>query len=214
MKLNRILVLCATSSLTMASAPVFAQSSWYGLLSAGVTSTSLNTSSLAVAGATASSITKDDSDTGYKIQAGYQFNPNWGVEFGYVDLGKFSARNNVTAPAVGSLGVNAKADGWSAVAVGTLPLSNGFSLLGKLGTIYSTGSASATTSGAVVIPAGTQTSWKKSEWNWTYGLGVEYDINKTMSVRGELEGFNGIRVADSSGRNNVNLYSLGLKFKF
>ena len=211
-KFNKILILGAVSGLAMASAPAFAQ--WSGSASAGVTSTSLNTSSLTVAGATAFSISKDERDTGYKIQAGYQFTPNWGVEFGYVDLGKVNAANNVTAPAVGFLRLDAKADGWNAVAVGTLPLSNGFSLLGKLGTIYSTTTATLSTGGAVVLPAGTQTNFKKSEWNWAYGLGVQYDISKTLAVRGEWERFDGLRPSDASSKNNINLYSVGLNFKF
>jgi OOP family OmpA-OmpF porin len=208
----KTLKVLAISGLLIGAAPAFAQ--WSGGFSAGVTSTSLNTSGLAVAGATASSISKDERDTGYKIQAGYQFAPNWAVEFGYVDLGKFNAVNNVTAPVVGSVRVDGKADGWNAVAVGTLPLSNGFSLLGKLGTIYSTASATASVSGAVVLPAGTQANWKKSEWNWAYGLGVQYDINKTMSLRGEWDRYDGLRVSGTSNKISVNLYSVGLNFKF
>jgi OOP family OmpA-OmpF porin len=191
-----------------------ASAQWYGGVSAGVTSTSFDASGLTITGATAFSISKDEKDTGYKIQAGYQFTPNWGVEFGYVDLGKISAVNNMTAPGVGFLRSDGKADGWNAVAVGTLPLSNGFSLLGKLGTIYSTAKANISVGGAVVIPAGTQTSFKKSEWNWTYGLGVQYDINKTLSVRGEWERFDGLRPSDTSNKLDVNLYSVGLNFKF
>lgn len=211
MKFNKLLILGAASSLAMASTPVFAQ--WYGGISAGVTQTSF-TPSITVVGATAFSISKDEKDTGYKIQAGYQFTPNWGVEFGYVDLGKISAVNNVTAPAVGFLRGDGKADGWNAVAVGTLPLSNGFSLLGKLGTIYSTASVTVSTGGAVVLPAGTQTNFKKSEWNWAYGLGVQYDISKTTSVRGEWDRYDRIRPSDASNKYNFNLYSVGLNFKF
>ena len=216
MKFNTLLILGAASSLAMASTPVFAQ--WYGGISAGVTSTSLNTSSLdaavVAAGATAYSTSKDERDTGYKIQAGYQFAPNWGVEFGYVDLGKINAANNVSAPFVGSVRGDGKADGWNAVVVGTLPLSNGFSLLGKLGTIYSTASTNLSTGGALVFVPGTQTNFKKSEWNWAYGLGVQYDISKTMAIRGEWDRYDGIRTSNASNKYNFNLYSVGLTFKF
>ena len=66
----------------------------------------------------------------------------------------------------------------------------------------------------MVLPAGTQTNFKKSEWNWTYGLGVQYDISKTLAVRGEWERFDGLRPSDASNKTNFNLYSIGLNFKF
>jgi len=37
----------------------------------------------------------DDTDTGWKIFAGLQFNKNWGVEFGFVDLGESTANGTV-----------------------------------------------------------------------------------------------------------------------
>src|SRR6266480_2733739 len=39
----------------------------------------------------------NNSDTGWKLFAGYKFHPNFAVEGGYVDLGKFSAGTNITA---------------------------------------------------------------------------------------------------------------------
>ncbi|TXC66316.1 porin family protein [Piscinibacter aquaticus] len=67
-------------------------------------------------------LSTDKSATGGKIYGGYSFTPNFGLEAGYATFGKYKS-------AAGSV----KADGFFADAVGTLPLGNGFSALGRVG---------------------------------------------------------------------------------
>lgn len=55
---------------------------FYAGAGAGFTRIKIDDNTLAVAGATASTLTKDESDTGFKIFGGYQFNPNIAVEIG------------------------------------------------------------------------------------------------------------------------------------
>lgn len=208
MKFKVLLAVAAVSASSLASAQ------WYGGASIGSSNASVDTSGMIVTGATASSVSKNESDTGYKLLAGYQFHPNFALEGGYVNLGKLSATLNVTAPAVGSLNVDYKADGWNLMAVGILPVSNDFSLFGKIGGFYSTTKGDASTTGAVVLLPGQQTSLSKSEFNLAYGLGVQYNINKSISVRGELERFADLRPSDAANKANVDLYSIGLIYKF
>src|SRR5437868_10629033 len=101
-----------------------AEGGWYGGVSVGQSKISFDNSSLAVAGATASSISKDETDTAWKLFAGYRFGRHLAVEGGYTDFGKFSATNTVTAPAAGSLTVGFKSSGPHAEVVGILPLGN------------------------------------------------------------------------------------------
>jgi outer membrane protein with beta-barrel domain len=68
----------------------------------------------------------DDSDTGFKIFGGYDFNQNFGVEVSYFDLGEGSIEDAGDSASIGVSGL-------SASAVGRLPLSDMFSLYGKLG---------------------------------------------------------------------------------
>lgn len=135
-----------------------------------------------------------------------------------MNLGKFRATNDATYPGgAGGRALDTKADGWNLFAVGFVPLSGDFSLYGKLGTLYSTTKADLSVTSGVALPAGTITGRKRSEWNWAYGLGVQYEINKTLSVRGEWEHYAKLGNegnADSTGQFNVNLYSVGLNFKF
>jgi OOP family OmpA-OmpF porin len=212
---GKILAAVAVAALGTVAQPAAAQ--WYVGASAGATSTSLKESYVPVSGTTANSYSKDERDTGYKLQLGYRANDYFAVEGGYVDLGKFSITNNVTAPFVGSLTGSGKADGWDVFAVGFVPLSNGFSLFGKLGAIRSTVKADYSTTGAVFLAPGVTPSRKNTEWNWAYGLGVQYEINQTLSVRGEWERYDKLGKEGgigNAGEYSFNLYSIGLNFKF
>src|SRR5689334_17289823 len=60
----------------------------------------------------------DDTDTGWKLTGGYQFNKNFGAEIGYVDLGKASASGVLSGASVSA---SVKAKGWEVLGVGTLP---------------------------------------------------------------------------------------------
>lgn len=67
----------------------------------------------------------DRRDVAYSVYAGSYFNQNFGLEFGYLDLG-----------GVNRAGGRTKADGINLSLVGRLPLGGSFNLLGKLGTTY------------------------------------------------------------------------------
>src|SRR3954469_6849620 len=66
----------------LAAAPVLAQDSG-GYIGASAGNTRFD--GPGVSGS--SSLTQDDTDSGFKIWSGYQFNRNFAVEVGYVDLG-------------------------------------------------------------------------------------------------------------------------------
>lgn len=195
----------------LAAGAACAQGSWYGDLSVGRSSVNMTNDNV-ITGATAYSFSNEEKSTAFKLHAGYQFNKNFAIEGGYVNLGKFTFTENVTAPAVGSAKASIKADGWDLVAVGIAPLSQDFSLFGKLGTIYSTVNTDITTSGAVTLTGAANR--KRSELNLTYGLGAQYAFNKTVSVRGEWNRFDKLGDRNTTGEADVNVFSLGLNFKF
>ena len=60
----------------------------------------------------------DTTKTSLKLYGGYQYNPTWGVELGYTDLGRYQGSN---------------VESWSVAGTGTVPLGQRWSLLGKLG---------------------------------------------------------------------------------
>jgi OOP family OmpA-OmpF porin len=109
----------------------------------------------------ATQIHADDSDTSYGGFVGYRFNQNVAVEAGYRRLGQWD------------FGVSGyKVDQASLSAVGTLPLSNGFNVYGRLG--YNNLDAS----GKYV---------SGSESNVLYGVGVGYDFGGNIAGRVEVQ---------------------------
>jgi len=149
-----------------ASAGALAQDDMRGCyvgLSVGQSRVTIEDSAVTVLGATASSFSKDETDTGFKLYAGYRFNRHFALEGGWTDLGSFRATRNVTAPAVGSLSAEIEASGFHFDAVGILPLQQ-FFLFGKLGLMYATTETSRSSTGAVVLagPAARRTARSSS----------------------------------------------------
>jgi len=131
-------------------------------------------------------VSTDKSSTGGKLYGGYSFTPNFSLEAGYATLGKFES-------AAGSV----KADGFYADAVGTLPLGNGFSALGRVGLFN--GKLDSSLAGD-----DRGTSYK-------VGAGVQYDFDPRLGIRGEWERY---RFDALGTKSNADMYSVGLNYKF
>ena len=153
-------------------------------------------------GAAASGFSCDDSDTAGRIFGGYQFNRNLAAELGYAELGKVTA-NSVDPGAPGS--INWKARAWDIQAVGIMPLSEQFSLLGKLGValwrldLTESGSTPMSSS-----PTGTKL---------TYGVGGQYDFTNKVGMRVEWQKYKDIGT-DATIKSDVAVFSLGALYKF
>jgi len=168
------------------SAPAHAQQSdsgWYIGGSYGMTNIDVTTAG--------PGFSVDGDDSGYKIFGGYQFSKHWGAEFGYFDAGKAS----ITGPGGSAdLGVTAL----TFAGTGTLPLSEKFSLLGKVGLwMWDTGCT-----GSICV-----SNAKDSDTDLFYGVGVRYNLNKNWGVQVEYEQF-------ETSSDSVTLTSLGVRFKF
>jgi OOP family OmpA-OmpF porin len=141
----------------------------------------------------------DDKDTAWRIFGGYQFHPNIAVEIGYADLGRAQA-----TVSFGGLSGTAKveATAFDAVAVGSWPLNQAFSVYGKLGLYH--GEAKLTASGT---GAGSSSD-KDTGSDLTFGLGARYDFNRNIGVRAEWQRYN-----DFSG-SDIDVLSLGVLYRF
>lgn len=161
-------------------------------------------SALSSAGLAPTGSTLDDTDTGWKLYLGYQFNPNFAVEGGYVDLGKF---NFSSTTAGGSLSGELKTKNGAFIdAVGIIPLQNNFSIFGKLG-LYSIKSE-LNGSG----PGGS-VSASHTTGDITYGIGAGYDFTRNLAARLEWERFN--KVGDNpTAEADLDLVSIGILYKF
>lgn len=194
------------------AAPALSQDSgyYYGGLSVGESRADIDpfgqTSDL-LPGVSATSAVTDTKDTAYRLFGGYQFHRNVAVEAGFFNLGH-SGFAVTTSPA-GSLTGRTKNQGVHLDLVGTLPLTQELSLLGRVGAQHTRSTSSFSGTGAA---AGVVDSHKRSGTDYKVGLGVQYAFNPGVWLRAEIERY---RVKGAvSGRNHVNLVSVSLVFPF
>lgn len=211
--MKKIHAICLASLAALGSTPVFAQNAghFYGGAGVGQSQSKLDdiqmSNALIGSAASTTSMTHDDSDAAYKVFGGYQFNPYFGMEAGYFNLGQFGFRSTTTPP--GTLDGRMKLDGVNIDMVGTLPVNDQLSLLGRLGMHNARTRDTFTSTGAVVLSS---PSREMTEKNYKAGFGFSYKFSQSMSLRGELERY---RVNDGmSNKGHVNVASLSLVFPF
>lgn len=148
---------------------------------------------------------EDDTEVGYKLFGGYQFHPNFALEAGFFDLGRFDAS---FSGAPGTLDSRTRIRGLNLDLVGIMPLTDRFSAFARLGAAYSRASADVSTTGAFVGGSSRETKWGPK-----FGLGLEYAFTPALAVRAEWERYN--RIEDPvRGRGHVDMASLGLVYRF
>ena len=143
----------------------------------------------------------DGNDSGWKALAGMALWDKYvAAEFGYVNLGKASAKGTKSGSAVTA---TSEGKGYTAAIAGLIPFGDRFGLVLKIGAI-----------GAQVFVATTgataPTSRHSSDLSPFAGIGVQYDFSKKMGVRFEAERYN----MASLGSPYVNLLSAGLIYRF
>ena len=193
---------------TFAASP---DTGWYGNINVGRSNLDNNNvdSVFGNQGVTSSS-SVDKNDTTYSIGAGYQFNRNFALEGGYIDLGKFNVQSAISAPAADSAHGQYKVDGWNLVGVGIIPLQNGFSVYGKAGLIFAnTKLNAASDTGTVPVSGGS-----KSSTSGTYGIGAGYDFGNNLIGKLEWNRYPGLGNSDSSGKVDLNAYTAGVSYRF
>jgi OOP family OmpA-OmpF porin len=144
----------------------------------------------------------DDKDTAYRIFGGYKINRNFAVEAGYTDFGKVNA--TVAVPAAT---LEVKSNAFEVVGVGALPLNQQFSVYGKLGFYRGEAKASATL-GAF---SGSQ---KETNTDLTLGVGVQYNFNPQLGVRGEWQRYGSMGGDSIGGTFDLDVFAVGVTYKF
>ena len=153
------------------------------------------------------STSTDNKSTGYKLFGGYQFTPNFAVEGGYFDLGRFSY-GSTTTPAGGFSG-ETRVKGLNLDLVGTAPLSDRFSVFGRVGAAYAQSRANFNSTG--LVPFNTSSN-RRNDTNLKIGLGLQYAITEALAVRAELERY---RINDPiRNRGYIDMASVGLVYRF
>lgn len=216
MKSHRNKTLLALAALIcLGSAPALAQdnsSSYYYLGgTVGQTRAKIDeegiTSRLIAPGLIGSVVSTDERANGYRLFVGRQFNRYIATEVGYFDLGKFSFQSSTFPP--GTLDGQLRSKGANLDLVGGLPLSDRLTAIARVGVQYAKTSGQFNGTGNVHV---IDPSPSKRSTNVKVGLGLEYAVNSSFSVRTEAERY---RMNDATGGSgNVNMYSVSLVFPF
>lgn len=153
-----------------------------------------------------------DSDTSWKFFMGYKVNQNFAIEGGYVDLGKYTANvSGMDGGVKATIDASVKSYAYFVDVVGILPLGGDFSLFGKVGGAYTNTKAEAS---AAYGGVSASDSIKENKFVPKVGAGAEYNITKSIAVRGEFERYMNVGDSDTTGESNVDVWSVGLKFGF
>lgn len=212
--MKKLHILCLASLAVLGSTQAMAQNAghFYGGAGVGQSQSKIDderiNAALIGAGATSTSITHDQQDASYKVFGGYQFNPYFGMEAGYFNLGEFGFKSTTTSP-TGTLDGRIKLTGMNIDMVGTLPINDQLSLLGRVGVHNARARDTFTTTGLLSV---SNPNPETKETNYKAGFGFAYKFSQSMSLRGELERY---RVNDAVGnKGDINVASLSLVFPF
>jgi OOP family OmpA-OmpF porin len=147
---------------------------------------------------------QDQRGAPYKVFGGYQFSRMFALEAGYFNLGKFGY--SATAPG-GALSGQYEVEGVNVDLIGTAPLSDKWSLIGRVGAQYASTDNNFAGSGTL---SPLVTSSNRRDTNWKLGIGLQYDISPGMQIRGEAERY---RINDGlDNHGDVNTFSMSLVF--
>lgn len=147
-----------------------------------------------------SGVSEKTNATGFKMYGGYQFNPYLAVELQYVDFGEYKADQ-------GSYHGTVKTSGLGMSAVGLWPLSDQFSLFGKLGAIskmrdYKEDDRAYRNEG------------KSTKVAALLGVGAEYRFTTGLSLRAEYEHAGKTGLGDDDAKLANKLLSVGVRYQF
>ena len=199
---------------SLVAAPAFADSDpgyFYGGASIGQSRSKIDdvriTAGLLSQGLVTSAMSNDEQALAWKAFGGYQLNRYVGIEAGYFSLGHFGF-TFTTVPA-GTLDGRIRLHGVNLDLVGTLPVTERFSLLARVGAQHASARDSFNGSGGVVVLTPNPS---KSETNVKFGAGLQYAFTPNLMLRGEAERY---RINDAVGNHgDVNMFSVGVVFAF
>jgi OOP family OmpA-OmpF porin len=202
----------------LAGVPTFAADggNWYAGIGAGsakykdMTVTQIDAELAAVGRSGATTV--DNSDTGWKLFGGYQIHRNFALEASYSNFGKVSANTILTVPGAGTAHGTWEGESWALSGLGILPVTEKISLMAKVGVHFWQVDYQAEGTGSGTIVNGDDASDEGSAM--LYGLGLGYDLTRQLTMRAEWEHFNNVGDAQRTGRSDIDMWSVGVLYRF
>lgn len=147
----------------------------------------------------------DDSDMAYRLGIGYQLNQNFGVEASYINLSDLAASGTYLGAAFTQ---KVSGDAFQFAVIGTAPINESFSVFGKVGVARASLDNDANVIG---VGAGKESA---NSTKATFGVGASYNINKQMAIRAQYEDLGKWGDDATTGTSKVNMFSVGIAYKF
>lgn len=136
----------------------------------------------------------DRNSTAVRVASGWRFNENFSVEIGYHDFGDFEQSVDIN----GTLAtVSLSADGFTIGVGGAIPVSDRFSLTGRLGWFFWNGSAE--------INSVSQATPEDN--NLYFGVGVSYSLMQRFSLNSDWSRYD-------LDQTESNVLSAGFRYQF
>jgi OOP family OmpA-OmpF porin len=157
----------------------------------------------------------DDKTNAWRLFGGYEVIDHLAVEFAYAQFARTDATASGTAKGSATAVTatsNFKAKGPIISAVGLLPVTKDFGLLGRVGIFHwKVETTAATSNGSNVISASdTKPGFEINN----IGLGLMYSVSKIMDVRLEWDRYKDVGNTLGTGQADIDFVSLGLVYKF
>eukprot|EP01030_Chromulinospumella_sphaerica_P006242 gene6242-6102_t len=149
-------------------------------------------------GASTNNMTEDHRGASYKAFVGFPLSPFWAVEAGYFDLGRFG----YSGSPVGSASALSRTNGLNLDLVGTLPITDRWSLLGRVGAAYAETKDSYSNG----------SSQKNRDTHYKFGFGTQYAFTPAVTLRVEGERYRIDKILGN--RADVDVLSLSLVYRF
>ena len=162
---------------------------------------------LANAGATGLSSDGKSNGNQWRLQLGYQINPNVAVEGGYIDFGKAKYSATYTNP--GSASGTVKAGGVDVAVLGILPVTDSVSLFGKLGAVAAHVKSDITATG-VTSPGSSSANVVAP----LLGLGASFKVGDATEIRTEFDHVSKLGKSDRTDKLTSDMLSIGLAYHF
>ena len=166
--------------------------------------------SIRAAGAATSSTTSDDDVSAWKFALGYQFGRYFAMEASYAHFDDFTVNTITTGPAATGTG-NIDGKAYSLDAVGIVPVAPAVDLFAKIGVHRWDVDAHLT------AVAGGATGTRSSSDDGTdvkFGFGARWNFNRNLGVQLEWERYKDVGDTNTTGRSDIELVTIGLRWKF
>jgi len=160
----------------------------------------VNTDRATAAVGTVTAIGTDTKHYTGRVGIGYRFNRYFGIEGGYVDVGRVEVNASGTG---GSFQSKATLRGGQAALVGYLPVTDNLAAIGKWGGIW-TRTEYEDSTGLKDTSSNVRSYW---------GLGLQYHFTPNLFGRFEFERYSD-QGSTVSGKNDFNQYQLGVGWLF